>query len=65
MENAAQLCKKTSRILDDIETVIEGVADHDFTKDQTINALMGIAEVYAIRFEQLQHSISELGKGIE
>jgi hypothetical protein len=40
-------------ILDQIDSVLEGVLDYGWTPDQTANALMGIKEIYELKFDKL------------
>lgn len=40
-------------VLDQIDTVIEGTIEYDWTPDQTSNALLGIKEIYQLEFNKL------------
>ena len=44
---------RTWHIIDDLRTLLEGVADRDFTPDQTANAILGMIELYDVRFQHL------------
>jgi hypothetical protein len=47
-------------VTDDIDTLTEGVIEHDLTKDQISNILIGMKDLYQIRFETLQHTMETL-----
>jgi hypothetical protein len=51
---------KAWHIIDDINTVIEGVLEHDFTPDQTANALQGIVEIYELRFHRMHSNFQQM-----
>jgi len=51
---------KTWNILDDLDTVIEGVLDEDWSPDQVSNALIGIKEIYASRFSKTFSTFEKL-----
>jgi len=40
-------------LVDDLKTINAGVLDHDWTADQVSNALMGLVEIYQVRFDSL------------
>ena len=40
-------------VCDDIQTLVEGVCDRDITKDQIANILMGMKDLYQLKFEKL------------
>ena len=49
--------QKCSRILDDIDTITEAVIERDMTPDQIANLLIGLKELYSIRFANLSDAI--------
>jgi len=52
-------------IINQIDTVTEGVIEYDWTPDQISNALIGIKEVYNLKFEKifmLQETLIRTGK---
>ena len=40
-------------VLDQIDTITEGVLEYDWNPDQVSNATIGIKEVYQLKFEKL------------
>lgn len=44
---------KCWNIVDQLDTVVEGVMEHDWTSDQISNALIGIKEIYQLEFDKL------------
>jgi hypothetical protein len=40
-------------ITDDVEEVAEGILERDLSHDQIINALMGIKQLYELKFNKL------------
>jgi len=52
-------------IIDQIDTVIDGVIEYDWTPDQISNALIGIKEIYDLKFDKLfavQETLISTGK---
>lgn len=40
-------------VVEDIDLLLEGVMERDLTKDQISNILLGMKEMYQLRFERL------------
>ena len=40
-------------IVDQLDTILQGVYEEDWTKDQTANALLGVKEIYQLEFDKL------------
>ena len=40
-------------VCEDLETVAEGITEHGMTKDQIVNVLMGMQQLYQLKFERL------------
>ena len=40
-------------VVEDIDILLEGVCDKEMTPDQIANALLGMKEIYALRFDKL------------
>lgn len=47
-------------IIDQVNSVIEGTLDHDWTNDQIANALLGIKQVYDLEFNKLFDAFESL-----
>lgn len=47
-------------IVEDLNTVATGVLEHDWTADQTANAVLGMAELSNVKFDQLNQTLNEL-----
>jgi hypothetical protein len=48
-----QQIQKCWIITDDIADVAEGILEHDLDKDQIVNALTGIGQLYELKFNKL------------
>jgi hypothetical protein len=46
----------------DIDVVFEGMLDSDLSVDQTANMLLGIKELYELKFQKLWNTFEELIK---
>ena len=44
---------KCWNVVDDLKVLHEGVLDRDLTRDQISNILLGLGEIYQLRFEVL------------
>jgi hypothetical protein len=55
-----QQIQKCWMITDDISDVSEGILDHDLDKDQIVNALMGIKQLYELKFNKLWDLFEEV-----
>jgi hypothetical protein len=44
----------------DLKDLTEGVLEHDMSHDQIANALIGMQELYAIRFDKLFRTFEQL-----
>ena len=59
-----QQIQKCWMITDDISDVAEGILEHDLDKDQIVNALMGIKQLYELKFNKLwdlfEHPIMDI-----
>ena len=48
-----QQIQKCWIVTDDVAEVAEGILEHDLDKDQIVNALMGIKQLYELKFNKL------------
>jgi hypothetical protein len=55
-----QQIQKCWMVTDDISDVSEGILDHDLDKDQIVNALMGIKQLYELKFNKLWDLFEEV-----
>ena len=46
-------------ITSDLKTLTEGVLEHDLTKDQIANILIGLEQLYNLKFDRLSSSLKE------
>jgi len=47
-------------VTSDLDDLIEGTLDSDLSQDQIANALLGMKELYEIRFQKLFHQFEQL-----
>ena len=57
-----QQIMKCWNVTDDINAVYKGVGNTDMTKDQIMNALLGMQELYNLKFEELFNQFNTLMK---
>jgi regulator of replication initiation timing len=59
-----QQIQKCWMITDDISDVSEGILEHNLDQDQIVNALMGIKQLYELKFNKLwdlfEHPIMDI-----
>jgi hypothetical protein len=59
-----QQIQKCWMITDDISDVTEGILEHDLDKEQIVNTLMGIKQLYELKFNKLwdlfEHPIMDI-----
>ncbi len=48
------------RVVDDIHDLTEGVCEHNLTQDQISNILIGMEQLYTIRFNKLYDEFSKM-----
>lgn len=46
-------------VIDDIKVVRAAIADNRLTKDQMENVLLGLEELYELKFQQVYHTFEE------
>jgi hypothetical protein len=39
-------------ITSQLDTILEGILEHDLTRDQIANAVLGLKEIYEIKFDK-------------
>jgi len=48
-----QQIMKCWQIIDQLDTVNEGILEHNWSSDQVSNALIGLKEIYQLEFDKL------------
>lgn len=48
-----QQIMKCWQIIDQLDTINEGILEHDWSSDQVSNAIMGLKEIYQLEFDKL------------
>lgn len=44
-------------IVEQLNTIIDGVLEYDWTKDQTANAVLGVLEIAQVRLAELERKL--------